>query len=273
MHNKQLLLFSLLISSAGLSSCGGGGGSNGSVPEANNANKSNDLTIAERIYKNKRIPAGFFTIEEPLAEDVFYSVSHVKNIEILAPAEKVGLPHYELSTNDFAQALIWSEQAASNKPVYKQLVDNTDTELYFQFERVDLNNTNFIHLSRVFKSDVIDRSGVDLTKANNYQGKISSASLDSILVKQIIEYLWTFSFSNNYGNTVIESNSSETGVAFNHILLEAKMTSGGNDACDTIEIFESQYSVDKTTGEMSKTIQTIRTYLASFNGSTSSLCP
>lgn len=260
-HISFLIMFSsaLLLSACGSSSTDSG-------------QESSDTEIIERIYLDKRTPDNFFTNDEDFTGDSFYSVSHVKNIELLSPAEKTGLPQYELSTDDFAEALDWSEQAANNRPVYKQLVDNSDTTLYYQFTRVDLNNSEFIHLSRVYKASVIDRSGVDLSQSGSYQGKIVASTYSATLVKQIIEYLWTFSFSNNYGNAVLESSTIETSSSFTHTLLEAKMTSNGTSSCDIIEVFESYYFIDKATGEIWKTTQSLRTLQATFNGTFASLC-
>ena len=256
-----LIMFSsaLLLSACGSSSTDSG-------------QENSDTAIIERIYLDKRTPDNFYTNDEDFTGDSFYSVSHVKNIELLSPAEKIGLPQYELSTDDFAEALDWSETAANNQPVYTQLVDNSDTPLYYQFTRVDSNNSEFIHLSRVYKASVIDRSGVDLSQAGSYQGRIVSNTYSTTLVKQIIEYLWTFSFNNNYGNAVLESSTTETSSSFTHTLLEAKMTSNGASSCDTIEVFESYYFIDKATGEIWRTTQSLRTLQATFNGTFASLC-
>lgn len=254
----------VLSSTLLLSACGG----DTSAPAAG----ITDTQLAEKVYLDKRTPDNFFTNEETIAGDSFYTISHLKNIELLSPAEKIGLPQYELSTDDFTQALNWSETVASKQTVYKQLVDNSDTTLYYQFTRVDLNNPEFIQHSRVYKASALDRSGVDLGQSGSFQGKIVSATYTTTIVKQLIEYLWTFSFSNNYGHAVLESNTIESELSITHTLLEAKLITTDVDTCDTIEIFESNYSIDKSSGEIWKTTTSLRTLQTTFNGTFATLC-
>ena len=254
----------VLSSTLLLSACG----ADSSAPDT----AISDTRIAERIYLDKRTPDNFFNNDEAITGDSFYSISHLKNVELLTPAEKIGLPQYELSTDDFTQALNWSETVASKQTVYRQLVNNSDTPLYYQFTRVDLNNSEFIHLSRVYKASTLDRSGVDLSESGSYQGKIVSTVYTTTLVKQIVEYLWTFSFNNNYGHAVLQSSTIENGLSLTHTLLEAKLITSSSASCDSIEIFESNYSIDKSSGEIWKTGQSLRTIQATFNGTFATLC-
>lgn len=211
----------------------------------------NNLPVLRAVYMDIRTPDGFYSETYP-DSDVYYSISHVKNIEILPLQERSGMARYELGTDDFTDALIWSEQAAAYQPVYKQLVDNSETNLYFEFTRVDLNNPQFVHLSRVFKMSAIDRSGVDLDEAEGYQGKITLAILTADRVKMIMEYFWTFSFSNNTGNAVLESTTTEYDTNYIHTMVEAKLNVKPSGQCDTIEMFVTTYIVQKDTGDVFK---------------------
>ena len=217
----------------------------------------NDSAILQAVYFDIRTPEGFYT-ESYADSSVYYSISHVKNVELLPLANRSGVASYELSTDDFTEALEWSEQAANYQPAYKQLVDNRETNLYFEFTRVDLNNPQFVHLSRVFKKSALDRSGTDLNQLDIYQGKIAIQMLSAERVKMLMEYFWTFSFSNNTGNAVLKSNTIETDISYIHTMEEAKLTIRSADQCDTVEIFETTYTVQKDTGDIWREQEMIR---------------
>ena len=239
-----------------LSACNSGGEASATNSDVEQQNlplgiviSDDDSAILQAVYFDIRTPEGFYT-ESYADSSVYYSISHVKNVELLPLANRSGVASYELSTDDFTEALEWSEQAANYQPVYKQLVDNRETDLYFEFTRVDLNNPQFVHLSRVFKKSALDRSATDLNQLDIYQGKIAIQMLSAERVKMLMEYFWTFSFSNNTGNAVLKSNTIETDISYIHTMEEAKLTIRSADQCDTVEIFETTYTVQKDTGDI-----------------------
>lgn len=251
-----LIAFTVIVMALILVACGGGGGqAPGTAAAEQNpiatgaVGINNDQNILKVVYFDNRTPDDFYTETYP-DSDVYYSVSNVKNVEILPIADRPGIVRYELSAVDFTEALILSEQAAANMPVYKQLVDNRETDLFYEFTRVDLVNPQFVHLSRVFKVGALDRSGVDLDQTNGYQGKITLPILSADRVKMIMEYFWTFSFSNNTGNAVLESTTIEYDTNYIHTMVEAKLNIQPSGVCDTIEMFETTYIVQKGTGDV-----------------------
>lgn len=232
---------------------------------------NDDNVILQAVYFDIRTPVGFYS-EYYADSDTYYSTSNIKNVELLPIANRIGVARYELSTDDFTEALDWSEQAANYMPAYKQLVDNSETDLYFEFLRVDLNNPLFVHRSRVFKKSALDRSGIDLNQPDNYQGQINTQTLSAERVKMLIEYFWTYSFSNNRGNAVLTSNTIETDVSYIHVMEEAKLTTGLVDQCDTVEIFESTYTVQKDTGDIWREQVTTREISSKRYGSNFEIC-
>lgn len=219
-----------------------------------------DRDIAEAIYTDQRTPEDFYQLK--VAGDAYYTTYQLKNTDLLAPADRDGMPVYELSTDDFSQALQWVETAAQNRPVYKQLVDSTETDLYFQFSRVDLTNPQFVDNYRVFKSSALDRSGVDITNPGAFQGTITKDPLSTALVKTIDEYLWTFSYANNYGTAVLQSTVTEYNNAFTHTIMEARLEPAFDGGCDTITVVTITNNVDKTTGNINRQEEPIRTLYA-----------
>ena len=214
------------------------------------ADTDNEYAVMAAIYSDQRTPDGFY--QESLPDADQYTIHHVKNTALLAGGMSLTSPVYELSSNDFTESLQWSESAALQRATYRQLVDNTETDLYFQFTRFDPDDPVQTHYYRVFKDDALDRSGYDKNNPGDYQGKIMMPMFTAEQVKYIIEYLWQFTYSNNYGNAVLESYTSETGSEYTHIMNEARLTMGVDGGCDTIKVFEIQYTVQKGNGKIWK---------------------
>ena len=235
----RLLLIGMFVSF--LAACG-----SVTDPQDNNS-ESVEMTIAGALYFDKRIPDGFY--KEELPDDAFYTTSHVKNVSLLPVIDRAGLADYELSSDDYVEALAWSDKAAEYQQSYKQLTDIVDTELYYQFTRFDPDLPQFINRHRVFKASVLDRSGVDRSDEDSvYKGKITMPDLTAEKVKLIIEYLWMFTLSNNYRNAVLESHVTETEDEFIHVMKQAELEFSYSESCDSISIYEIRYTVSKSTG-------------------------
>lgn len=232
----------ILIVALVITACGGG------TPASDlqaNSYKGSDYEIITKVYTDQRTPDGFYQESLP---DTWYTIRQLKNTDLLEGVVPSSTPVYELGTDDFTEALNWSETIALQQAVYEQLVDTTETDLYFQFTRFSPGTPDNTHYSRVFKSSSLDRSGYDLGNPGIYLGMITRQPLTAEQVKYVIEYLWTFTFNNNYGNAVLESYTEETDSEFIHTMTEARLTMDYADNCDTIQIFETQYSVQKTDG-------------------------
>ena len=238
--------------------------------ELNDSETGDKAAVMYALYNNVRTPDGFY--HEDVPHDGFYTISHVKNTDLLQPVDRSGMAVYELSTDDFSQALDWSETAAGYQAGYKSLVDNTQTDFYLQFTRVDPVAPDLVHLSRVFKQSVLDRSGVDRNADGAYQGRVELAALNSNRLKTLMEYLWVFSFSNNYGNAVLGSSITEYAEEYRHTLREAKLIIGTGGDCDRIDVYETLYETDKATGMIWKTKRLADSFLASNDGGALSVC-
>jgi hypothetical protein len=102
---------------------------------------------------------------------------------------------------------------------------------------------------RVFKANVLDRNGVDRSDEDGeYKGRITAADITSDKVKEILEYLWMFTLSNNYRNAVLDSYTTEKADTFVHIMNQARLNFSNNENCDTIEVYEIHYTIPKASG-------------------------
>ncbi len=231
----------------------------------------NDLFVAKALYFDKRTPDDFY--HEESSSDLFASISHVKNIGILPLDNRSGLSVYELSSDDFVEAMTWDEQATVYQPLYSQLVANSETDLYYQFTRVNPDLPEFVDISRVFKASVLNRAGVDRSNEDGeYQGKITLTDITVADVKQLVEYLWMFSFSNNYSNAVLESYTRETVDEFIHTLKQARINFSHDGSCDEIELYEISYSIAKESGLIWRDKVLMSTFSAKRNGTSVEIC-
>lgn len=227
-----------------LSACGSGGADTSSNVSSQ---KSTEMVIANALYFDKRTPANFY--KENFQNDTFYSVSHVKNTSLLPVPDRTGLAVHELASNDFTEAMTWSDKAAEYQPSYQQLAANSETMLYYQFTRFDPAAPQFTNIHRVFKASVLDRNGVDRSDENaSYKGRITMPNPTAADVKLIVEYLWMFTLSNNYRNAVLESYTTETDTAFVHIMKQARLNLNYNGGCDDVKVYEVRYTVAKDSG-------------------------
>ncbi len=249
-----------------LTACGGG-----SATPASNINNAatgdiSDMDVAAALYSNKRAPDSFY--RESVDEGSYVSVGHIKSTDLVVAAMRGDAPGYELSTDSADEALAWSEQAASVQPGYRQLVDSSETFLYYQFTRVDPATPQFVEKKRVFKASVLDRNGV----TGSYLGRITLTSITAEQVAQIIEYLWWFSNENNYGNAVLTSATQDTEQAWAHTIQRAKLYPSTSGGCDAIEVYEDRYTVARDSGFIRKQSTLSRIISARRDGARVELC-
>ncbi len=219
----------------------------GDSSDSTNTAESTDMVIASALYFDKRTPADFY--REDFQDEAFYSVSHVKNTSLLPLVDRTGLTVHELASNDFVEAMTWSNKAAEYQQSYQQLAANTETMLYFQFTRFDPASPQFANLHRVFKASVLDRNGVDRNdESASYKGRITLPNPTAADIKLIIEYLWMFTLDNNYRNAVLESYTTETDSEFVHIMKQARLNLNYTGGCDDVEVYEVRYKIPKDSG-------------------------
>jgi len=197
-----------------LSACGGGGGgdSAGSTPSASAPPRpvtQSDLQIAQSVYgSGPRTPVGFYSDPLPSGHE-YVSTMHLKNADVDAAAV-APQPLYELCTDDWNQALSWSELGAEHSPQYSDLVETNDDPRFFEFGRVRQGDPTFFIRARVFKCAYLDRAAANLRAAAGPAGKLNLRPLTAAELRSLSEYLLQFTKYNNFGNAVLESSGSST---------------------------------------------------------------
>jgi hypothetical protein len=237
-----------------LTACGGGGGGESAPPSTAPSTQSaistrpvaqTDIEIAQALYlDNQRKPANFLVDAAPSGLGAVATL-HLKNSDVGI----AGASQYELCTDDFNQALAWSETAANSNGNHDVLVSNDATARYFEFSRTRNSTPTLYVRSRIYKCSYLDRANVNLqdtVSATRTAGQLAVNQVNSSELRTLSEYLWQFTTFNNAGHAVLMSSSS-TGQNLSHTLYIASMTRAAvGQTCDEVEVTTWTHSVTST---------------------------
>ncbi len=276
-HSKQRARwrFAALIAVA-LSACGGGGGGDSAqAPTALAPPRpvtQSDLQIAQSVYGNgPRTPAGFYSDPLPNGHE-YVSTMHLKNSDVDAGAV-APQPLYELCTDDWNQALAWSELSAGSAPQYADLVETNDDPRYFEFGRVREGDPTFFVRARVFKCAYLDRTAANLRETAGPAGRMNRRPLTAAELRTASEYLWQFTKYNNVGYAVLDSSGASSAAALTHTLHMGVLSRGGvSSSCDRVDVISWRHTMDATTGSLQLEVATLWTFGAHEAAGVVSLC-
>jgi len=272
------LLLAPLLTFA-LSACGGGGGSDAASSSLSSAPATarasaygvtqSNLQIAQLVYSDsQRTPTGFYSETVPVFSG-YVATSQLKTRDINPSA----VLQYELCTDDYNQALAWSDtyNSVSGDNASISSVDTGDAR-FFEFDRIRSGTPNGYLRQRVYKCSYLSRTTVDLTASSGDAGTLNARPLDATTLKTLSEYLWQFTTYNNYGNVVLTSSGSTNGNTRLHTLVMASLTHGNTGQCDTIDLIAWQHSVDLTTGDLTLSVSTLDSFQAQEVSNNVSVC-
>ena len=215
---------------------------------------NDDAVLAAQLYAGTpRTPAGFLSDPAPQS---FSQVAtyHLKTrqLDSNAPAQ------HELCTDDWNEALAWSEMVAQQAPTYLDLVGNTSTERYYEFDRVPHGDPQRYERMRVFRCGYLDRSGVDLDSTSNVAGTMNARPLDAAALGGLAEYLWEFSEYDNVNHAVVSSAARPVTTGLAHTLTLATLERGAT--CDRVTLNEWTTTADPATGELNSAVTPLREF-------------
>jgi len=259
-----------------LNACGGGGGdSSAPAPSASAPPRpvtQSDLQIAQSVYGiSPRTPLGFYT-DPPPSGHGYVSTMHLKNADVDAAAV-APQPLYELCTDDWNQALSWSELGAQNSSQYSDLVETNDDARYFEFGRVRQGDPTFYVRARVFKCAYLDRAAANLRTPAGPAGTLNRRPLTATELRGLSEYLWQFTKYNNVGYAVLESSGSATATALTHTLHMGVLARGGvSSSCDRVDVIAWRHTLDTASGTLQLQETTLWSFGARESAGVVSLC-
>jgi hypothetical protein len=260
-----------------LCGCGGGGDSAetaSAMPPTGTATATSVVTktnseIASLIYSDsQRTPAGFYSEPVPTFSG-YVATSHLKTTDLNDNA----VLRYELCSDDFNQALQWSETANGVSGGNAALTGNESTEQYFEFDRLRAGTPQGYLRQRVYKCAYLSRSTVDLQVSSGDAGTLNARPLDAATLKHVSEYLWQFTAYNNFGNAVLSSSGDMISNNLAHSVVIATLTRATTaGSCDAINVVDWKHSVDTATGALTLSVTPLFTFRAQESGGAVSVC-
>jgi hypothetical protein len=249
----------LLATAFALVGCGGGGGGSAAPTPAAASTRpvdQSDMQIAQLLYAGTvRTPADFYSDPAPSGQ-THVSTTHLKNADIATGT--AGQPLHELCTNDWNEALSWSETAARNAPQYSDLMETNDEARYFEFGRARQGDPDFYLRARVFKCAYLDRSSADLRSIAGPAGRLNQRPLTAAELRTLSEYLWQFTIYNNFGHTVLKSTGATSTGGLSHTLYIANLVRNGTSTnCDRVDVQSWMHTVDSASGDLALDVRTL----------------
>jgi hypothetical protein len=277
-HSKRRACWRLAaLAAVVLSACGGGGGGDSAAPTPSASAPprpvtQSDLQIAQSVYGiGPRTPMGFYA-DAPPSGHGYVSTMHLKNADVDAAAV-APQPLYELCTDDWNQALSWSELGAQNSPQYSDLVETNDDPRYFEFGRIRQGDPTFYIRARVFKCTYLDRAAANLRASAGPAGTMNRRPLTAVELRDLSEYLWQFTKYNNVGYAVLESSGSASGSALAHTLhIGVLARSGISSSCDRVDVIAWKHALDTASGTLQLEVTTLWSFGARESAGAVSLC-
>jgi len=218
-----------------------------------------DSQIRSLTYSSYKYPNGFY--QENLGRGSIY----YNNTLSILPLNQRSAHSTELSTNNQDQALAWSESTAINSAYYRKLVSESQTDKYFQFRRVYQKDTNDMVLDRVHKLSYLDRSMFDSFNPTPLIARLNSRPIDSILVQNLVEYLWFVENYDIYGAQVLATVNRQSIDTAWSVIYSLQRAGGDFGLPDEITLSRSMYSVSTQSGNVWFSITPIRTIQGRYN--------
>jgi hypothetical protein len=250
MHRRRRLLAA--FAAVALGSCGGDSTTESTLAVA----PRTDLQIAELLYAGTpRTPDGFLADPVPSSYQQVPTF-HNKSDQLDANAAT----SFEVCTDDFAEALAWSETLAQAASTYLDLVDSMQADRYFELDRVASSEPERLVRMRVYRCAYLDRSGVDLGSTAEAAGTLNARPVDAVALRELGEYLWRFTTYNNVDHAVLGSEANGT-TTIEHVLTLASLArDAGAGGCDRVTLHEWLHTADAATGMLGHDDVALRTF-------------
>ncbi len=207
-----------------------------------------DDEILDAVYSSYKYPENFFKLEKHQESGIAYPT----------------FPDGEFNCNNSIE----EAEDFLFKYVIKgsdlQIIKSSESEKYFEFHVHSKKNKKAIDIYRIHRCDYL----MDLITINSWYwdrptkkecvGKIGSPHPNKDVVKEIVESIWSLSFMQIGGSTVLSSFTVENQTDFTHYIFATGFTERDLGLCDRISLIKYKFSVDKKFGEIYLSIRKIR---------------
>jgi hypothetical protein len=221
-------------------------------PQIQDSSQITDDNVLKAVYSSYKVPYEFHTEDFTGGSPYYENTVSIHSSTVLWPR------WIELSTNDRNQAFAWSESSCAFSTPYLTFQAERETEKYFEFRRIWPDHPSFIILSRVHKTSYLDRSMFDRMNPGDTLGSFRETLVDSIEVKELIEYLWYIENYNLGGAKVLCSYVINQNDYFEYIMFHTGVSYGDYGLYDSINIMRSNFKIAKASGIITHKSQMIR---------------
>ena len=199
-----------------------------------------DDKLIELAYdKDYFYPDGFY-YEKNLIGSTYYE----NTISIKPTGERENI-WIELNTTEKTQAKTWSDLSNEYSSVNRPITQENETEKYFEFKRVNIENDNDILLSRIHKTSYFicqHNRFTNIDTVGIYKGELNATE-----VKEFIEYLWSCGTLGVY-DKVVKSEISDNVNHFKHYIQSLRLVYGDWGLHDMISVYDYSFLLDKSNG-------------------------
>jgi hypothetical protein len=249
--SAPLMVCCLLISGCRFEAAGDGAQN---VMIVEKALPSNDEVLAKAYNSTYQAPDDFY-VDERADTPGSFSLYHVKDQSV----------SFELCADSYAEAEAWEAADNASRAVNGPMVTSIANNRYFEFIRElaypdsigNISDPTSPGFARVFKCEYVNRDGVDRNLLDGYAGKLNARPLSEETIKTYSEYMWQFTFFWPARKKVLNSYSTQSADSYSNTLVIALITNQGDDRCDLVDVVEWAFSVDKTSGELSKSFRPV----------------
>lgn len=175
-----------------------------------------DRDILAASYTDYRVPQGFYKDPSPDNE----SVSYMNSIGVWRKG-----PGLELCTEDRDEARRWQHASDSNSSVHRRLLEESETDKYFEFRTEGLPPPHYVLRMRVHKCSYFDRSEYNPRAhyilndfAGWFQGVFNVRPVRIENVREFGEYTWSRQDRRISGARVMSSFTRDQGKEIVHTL-------------------------------------------------------
>jgi hypothetical protein len=228
-----------------------------------------DAEITEVVYGRKTYPPNFHC-EDFRGGTPYY----VSKWSLHSPYGRTGSTA-PLCTMDPGQARIWALTLDSNSSVHRSIVEERETDKYFEIRMINPLNDRDILLVRVDKCSYLNRS---IAAYHSTAGSMSpdSTAVDTlgVLVRrpisvadvsELVEHHWYEAWFNWEGSCVMSSFSNEGNESITQVIYSTNLNTGDYDMYDEIFLIKEVYTVVKRTGLITRSMLRVKTVQGRFH--------
>jgi hypothetical protein len=209
--------------------------------------------VRTKVYSTYKTPEGFYQDRLERGDKIHDSIYYHRQLK--------GGNWTFYSTDDYFEARAHVENEIMNSNVENKVISEIyENEKYFEFktEETRTNGHTYILRHRVHKSSyiyLIENVRVKIWRQTNETSPIEIGTfiqrpIDESSSKELIEYLWFISNYNHYGAKVLDKKQSSNDQNIFYTSLETAFVGGDWGMHDVIYLTYSNYSINKTSGEI-----------------------